>query len=79
MENQSASVQPVWPPTENAGIPDFASPCASETSPSMPAGGATPARSKTPSLYQMRDLLAALNQTPYSVPPTDPSWRQAGL
>jgi len=61
---RDASVQPSRPPTENAGTPDPASRCASETSPSTLAGGATPSFSKTPSLYQIRDLLAALNQTP---------------
>ena len=78
LENQSASVQPSWPPTANAGTPECPSACASATSPSTSAGGAAPARSKTLSLYQIKDLLAALNQTPYKVPPTDPSRCQAG-
>src|SRR5215472_8494279 len=64
LENQSASVQPSLPPTAKAAVPVRASLWSSDTSPLMVVGGAAPSCSKTPSLYQIRDLLAALNQTP---------------
>src|SRR5512140_2504429 len=58
-ENQSASVQPSAPPTANAGVPEPDSLAATDISAPIFGGGTTPARSKTPTLYQIRDLLAA--------------------
>ena len=40
---------------------------------SQVSGGSTPASSKDATLYQMVDLLAPLNMTPYCVPSTEPT------
>ena len=49
-------------------MPTFASRSATPSRPSTLVGGTTPARSKDATSYQMRDLLAALNHTPYARP-----------
>ena len=65
--------QPTSTPTEYGVMPAALSVSAASFSPSQSSGGSTPASSKAATLYQMVDLLAALNRIPYWVPSTAPT------
>src|SRR5262245_34738917 len=65
--------QPTSTPTEYGVIPAAFTVSRTLLSSSHVLGGLTPASSKVETLYQMVDLLAPLNMTPYWVPSTWPA------
>src|SRR5687767_12110676 len=65
--------QPTSTPTEYGVIPAAVSVSAAAVWSSQVSGASTPASSKDATLYQMVDLLAPLNMTPYWVPSTAPT------
>ena len=60
----SVSVQPSAAPIEYARVPDALSVLAFSRNASKSSAGSTPASSKSGTLYQTVDLLAALNRSP---------------
>src|ERR1700704_1342858 len=76
--NRSVSVQPSAPPIENAGVPDDLRTFAAARSCVHVLGGLTPAVLKAGTLYQTRDLLAALKTSAYILPLNVPSCFHAG-
>src|SRR5438309_10426231 len=73
---RSVSVHPDAPQSEYAGVPDAFSVPAAFVSSAHVFGGVTPALLKDATLYQYKDLFAALNGTAYCLPLTWPSLRQ---
>src|SRR5437879_2020414 len=76
--NRSVRVQPSAPPIEYAGVPDDLITFAAARSCAHVFGGFTPAVLNAGTLYQTRDLLAALKTSAYSLPLKVPSCRHAG-
>src|SRR5579884_957861 len=76
--NRSVSVQPDAPHRDQAGTPEALSVLASLRSCDQVFGAEMPACLKAGTLYQSSDLLAALKTSAYSLPPTVPSFSQAG-
>src|SRR5918994_3697425 len=65
--------QPTSTPTEYGVTPAAERVSRVSVSASQVSGGSTPGSSKDATLYQMVDLLAPLNMTPYCVPSTAPT------